>query len=142
MQENGYQADARLGRASFMPYETDSSGWLLFPAGQSWPEVEVIIAGTMRAMCGNDPVDIAVVLTVDKVVDRRIHEVHEIYAQVYRDIPVASAQQTHALAEIRASLTGCLDAAMRQVISILADTQVVDSNEAGLRTGASLQAAD
>jgi serine/threonine protein kinase len=74
MQENGYQADTLLERASFMPYEADSSGWLLMPSGQPWPVVEVVVAGSMRAMRENDPMDVAALLTVNKIIDRRMHD--------------------------------------------------------------------
>jgi hypothetical protein len=127
MQENGYQADTLLERASFMPYEADSSGWLLMPSGQPWPVVEVVVAGSMRAMRENDPMDVAALLTVNKIIDRRMHDVDAIYSQTYGDVPVSSAQQANVLDEIRASFKNCLDAAMRKVISILADSQPSDS---------------
>jgi hypothetical protein len=55
------------------------------------------------------------------------HDVDAIYSQTYGDVPVSSAQQANVLDEIRASFKNCLDAAMRKVISILADSQPSDS---------------
>lgn len=125
MQENGYQAAARIERPPFMPYEANSSGWLLIPPGQPWPNVEVIVAGAMRIMREDDPADITALLEVDRIVgDRRLHEVHDVWVQTYRDVPVASAQQANVLAEIRANFTNGFDETMRQVISTLSDAQL------------------
>lgn len=126
-QENGYQADAQLERPEFMPHEANSSGWLLIPPNQQYPKVEVVVAANMRMMRENEPVSMSVLLRVDRIVERGLHEMHDICAKVYRDIPVGSAQQINGLADIRASLTSSLQAAMRETISILADTLPEDS---------------
>jgi hypothetical protein len=48
-----------------------------------------------------------------------MHEVSEIYSRTYADIPVASAEQAHVLAEIKVGFQDSLGAAMRQTLSIL-----------------------
>jgi len=119
-QENGYAAGAMLGRPPFMPYELESSGWLLFPPGQTWATVEVTVAAAMRVLQENDPADISALLKVDHIVgDRRVHEVHEVWARTYSGIPIASAQQANVMAEIRAGFINGFPDTLRQVISIL-----------------------
>jgi hypothetical protein len=126
-QENGYQAAAMIERPPFMPYEAESSGWLLIPPGQPRPKVEVIVAAAMRVMRENDPADITALLRVYRIVgDGSAHEEHEVWAQAYRDIPVASARQANVFAEILTNFTNGFDEAMRQAISILADAQFID----------------
>ena len=53
---------------------------------------------------------------------RGLHEVHDIWAQTYRDIPVASAQQASVIAEIRAGFINGFEEAMRLALSILTET--------------------
>jgi hypothetical protein len=110
----------RSCRTKFMPYEMESSGWLLFPPGQAWPTVEITVAAAMRVLQEDDPADIAALLKVDRIVgDRRLHEAQEVWAKTYSGIPVASAQQANAMAEIRASFINGFPEMLRQVISAL-----------------------
>ena len=98
-----------------------SAGWLLFPPGQPYPIVEVIITVALRVMHENDPADIAALLSVDRIVgDKRLHDVHEIWTQTYPSVPVSSAQQARVLADIRTNLTNAFDEAMRLAISAIA----------------------
>jgi hypothetical protein len=48
--------------------------------------------------------------------------VHDIWAQTYRDVPVASAQQAIVIAGIRAGFIEGSEEAMRLAIAILAET--------------------
>jgi hypothetical protein len=121
-QENGYQASAMLGHPPFMPHAGYDSGCLLFPPGQPWPRVEVVVAAAMRVLRDDGPADFAGLIRVDRIVDRGLHEVHDIWAQTYRDIPVASAQQASVIAEIRAGFINGFEEAMRLALSILTET--------------------
>jgi hypothetical protein len=121
-QESGYQASAMLGHPPFMPHAAYDSGCLLFPPGQPRPRVEVSVAAAMRVLRHDGPADFAGLLRVDRIVDRGLHEVHDIWAQTYHDIPIASAQQASVIAEIRAGLVNGFEEAMRLAISILAET--------------------
>jgi hypothetical protein len=117
-----------LGRPPFTAYESESSGWLLFPPGQARPEVEVVIAAAMRVMSEADPADVAALLRVDRIIQGgNAHEVCHIFAEVYRSIPIGSAQQANTFAEIRAGLTNGLQNAMSQAISILSNKEFVDN---------------
>jgi hypothetical protein len=51
------------------------------------------------------------------------HEVHDIWMHTYRNVPVGSAQQANAIAEIRASFTSNMAEAMRVSIAILANPE-------------------
>ena len=51
------------------------------------------------------------------------HEVHDIWAHTYCDVPVDSAQQANAIAEIRANFTNNMEEAMRRAIAILTNPE-------------------
>jgi serine/threonine protein kinase len=117
---NGYQAAELLGRPPFTPYDAQSAGWLLLPPGQQRPDVEVIVAVSFRVLREDNPADIAALLRVDRIVDHgNVHEPHEIWAQTYHGIPVASAQQVNVMADIRTGLTSGFADALRDAIGIL-----------------------
>jgi hypothetical protein len=120
--ESGYQASAMFGHPPFMPHAAYDSACLLFPPGQARPHVEVIVAAAMRVLRENGPADIAALLRVDRILDTGLHDVCEVWARAYSDIPVASAQQVNILAEIRANFVHGLEATMRLAISILTET--------------------
>src|SRR5262249_18811340 len=122
LQESGYQASAMLGRPSFMPDAAYDCGCLLFPPGQPWPCVEVVVAAAMGVLRDGGRADFAGLLRVDRIVERGLHEVHDIWAQTYRDVPVASAEQASVIAEIRVGFINGFEEAMRLAISILAET--------------------
>jgi hypothetical protein len=126
-QENGYQAAAMIERPPFIPYEAQSSGWLLIPPGQPRPNVELVAAVAMRVLSRDDPADITVLLEVDRIIgDGSAHDVREIWSHVYRGIPLTSARQANVFVEIRTNLTNGFNEAMRQAISVLADDRFID----------------
>ena len=120
--DSGYRAAELLERPPFTPYDGQSAGWLLLPPGQDRPAVEVVVAAAFRVMREEDPADIAALVRVDRIIDHQgIHEPHEIWTRTYPGIPIASAQQTNAIADIRAGFTGSIADTLRQVIRILSD---------------------
>jgi hypothetical protein len=120
--ESGYHASAMLGRPPFVPYAAYGTGCLLFPPGQARPCVEVVVAAAMRMLRDDDRTDFAGLLQVDRIFDGGLHDVHIIWAETYRDVPIGSAQQVNVIAEIRTSIINGFEEAMRLAISILAAT--------------------
>ena len=84
----------------------------------------MVIAAALRLMREGGPADIAATLEVHRNLDNgSTHEVNEIWARTYTAVPLASARQARALAEIRASLTAGFETTLRAVIDILAPPQ-------------------
>jgi hypothetical protein len=122
-QESGYHASAMLGHAPFMPHAAFDSGCLLFPLGQPWPCVEIVVAAAMRVLREDGRADFAGLLRVDRIVQRGLHDVNIIWAQTYGDVPIGSAQQANVIDEIHAGFINGFEEAMRLAISILADAE-------------------
>jgi len=119
-QENGYHAVTLLERPSFTPYEAASSGWMLIPPGQRRARVHIVIEAAMIVLRENEPADISALLRVDRIIgDGSSHEVHEVWAQAYHDIPIASAQQAVVFGEIRAHFLQGFEETLREAISVL-----------------------
>jgi hypothetical protein len=119
-QDNGYQAAEMLGRPPFTPHYGQSAGWALFPVGQQRPPVEAVVAAAFRVLREDEPADIVALVRVDRILDHgNVHEPNVMWEGKYAGIPVASAQQANAMAEIRAGITGSFAETMRRVIEIL-----------------------
>jgi hypothetical protein len=124
-QDNGYQAAELLGRPPFMPHYGQSAGRALFPVGHQRPPVEVVVAAAFRVLREDEPADIAALVRVDQILDHgNIHEPHVTWEGEFPGIPVASAQQVNAMAQIRAGITGSFAETMRRVIEILPASDV------------------
>jgi len=124
-QDNGYHAAELLGRPPFAPYDAQGCGWLLLPPGQKRPVVEVVVAWAFRVLREDGPADFAALLRVDRIVDRGLHDVHEVWARTYFGIPIPSAQQANAVADIRIGLTSSFAGTMREVIEGLSSSSAL-----------------
>ena len=119
-QDNGYQAAALLGHPPFTPHYGQSTGQMLYPVGYQRSPVQVIVAAAFRVLREDDPADVTALVRVDRILDQgNVHEPSVTWEGTYRGIPVASAQQEHVMAEIRAGITGSFAETMRQAIEIL-----------------------
>lgn len=119
-QDNGYQAAALLGHPPFTPHYGQSAGRMLFPVGYQRSPVQVIVAAAFRVLREDDPADIAALVRVDRILDQgNVHEPSVTWERTYSGIPVASAQQAHVMAEIRAGLTASFAHTIRRAIEIL-----------------------
>jgi hypothetical protein len=122
-QHSGYYATELLGRPPFMPHDAQDAGWLLLPPGQDQPVVQVVVAVAFRVLREEDPADISALVRVDRIREHgNVREPQEIWSRTYRGIPIASAQQANAVAEIRAGFTGSFAETLRHVIRILSDS--------------------
>jgi serine/threonine protein kinase len=122
---NGYHAAVLLPRLPFSPFDSTASERLLFPPDQPRPDVSVEISIATRMQRQDGPADFAALLRVDQIFDNgNRHEVHEIFACTYLDIPIASAQQANMITEIRNGFFDGFSSAIREVIQIISSTAV------------------
>jgi hypothetical protein len=93
---------------------------MLFPVGYQRSPVQVIVAAAFRVLREDYPADIAALVQVDRILDQgNVHEPSVTWEGTYNGIPLASAQQAHVMAEIRAGLTASFAQTIRQAIEIL-----------------------
>jgi serine/threonine protein kinase len=119
---DGHNSAALLPRLSFSPYDHSGTGRLLIPPDQPRPDVRVDISITTRMQRQDGPTDIAALLRVDRILDNgNRHEVHEIFARTYLDIPIASAQQANVITDIRNGFYDGFSPAIREVIQIITE---------------------
>jgi hypothetical protein len=117
----GNYLESKLGSLSAPLYYSRDTVYMLRPWGQSIrTRFEVVIAMALRATRARESFDVAAVISIDRYVNEgHRKETENTYDQVYRNIPVGSAQQARVLAEVSATLTENLEPTMRKVIAIL-----------------------
>lgn len=119
---NTSETIAMLPRINYSPYDPTGTDRLLIPPGtqRAGVNVRIVVAAIMLTQDG--PVNIAALLRVNRILDNgNIQEPYDMFARTYLDIPIASAQQLNAIADIREGLPACFPAAIRQVIQIISE---------------------
>jgi len=117
---NTSETIAMLPRMNFSPYDPTGTDRLLIPLGTQRAEVNVRIVVAAIMLTEDGPVNIAALLRVNRILDNgNIQEPYDIFARTYLDIPIASAQQANAIADIHSGLFDSFSDAMVQVLQIM-----------------------
>jgi serine/threonine protein kinase len=95
----GYRATSLLGKLTANPYASYEWGGQLTPPGDV-PPVIVVIASAYRVPVDNERADLAAILAIDHTMPDRTRHTVQSWFRVWHDVPVGSAQQANAFAEI------------------------------------------
>lgn len=113
-----------LPRINYSPYDPTGTDRLLIPPGTQRAGVNVRIVVVAIMLTQDGPVNIAALLLVNRILDNgNIQEPYDMFARTYLDVPIASAQQANAIADIREGLPASFPAAIRQVIRIISESR-------------------
>jgi serine/threonine protein kinase len=119
---NTSETIAMLPRMNYSPYDPTGTDRLLIPPGIQRPGVDVRIVVAANMLTEDGPVNLAALLRVNRILDNgNIKEPYDIFARTYLDVPIASAQQASAIADIRNGLFASFSAAMVQVLQIMSE---------------------
>lgn len=116
---NGHNSGAMLPSRDFPFDTTGTEPTLISPAGVA--QVQVIFSVTVNMLKEGGPVDIAALLKIIHIDNGIVHEVDEVFARTYLDIPIGSAQQANIIADIRNGFFGSFPSVLRQVIQVISE---------------------